>query len=76
MTQRSSGRGGPVKARRRKTTETKLRNKPKGVSPLNSRATNQETEIARLSSMIRCQLRTRRFRLCSWRLKCAMPSEL
>ena len=52
MKRRSSVSGGPVEARRRKTAEGKLRSKPKGVDPLNSPATNQETEIARLSGQL------------------------
>ena len=52
MTRRSSASGGPVKARRRKTAEAKLRNRPKGASPLSSSAASQETEIARLSGQL------------------------
>jgi hypothetical protein len=49
VTQRSSASGGPVKARRR-TAETKSRNRQKDTDPLSSPAT--ETEIARLSSQL------------------------
>ena len=52
MTRRSSASGGPVKARRRKTAEAKLRNRPKGAGPLSSSAASQETEIARLSGQL------------------------
>ena len=49
MTRRSSASGGPVEARRRKTADAKLRNRPKGAAPVSSSAASQETEIARLS---------------------------
>ena len=49
MTRRSKAGGEPIKGRRRKAPEPKLRNAPKGYARAKSSPATEETEVARLN---------------------------